>query len=163
MPGSPSASSSSSSAASSSAYAVFRPRRGVWVARISALLVLVVFGVMAVAMPQGGVVGGKTSDRVTLVVFAILVAAFLWRYTRLRAVPTAEGLTVVNLIHTQQVEWAEVLRVGFSGGAPWVVLELTDTEELAVMAIQRADGAHGRAEAARLAALVEHHGLAQPP
>jgi hypothetical protein len=67
---------------------------------------------------------------------------------------------VVNLLRTHDLEWAQVLRVGFSGGAPWVVLELTDTEEVAVMAIQRADGDHGRVEAARLAALVAHHSTA---
>ncbi|NLG21650.1 MAG: PH domain-containing protein [Actinomycetales bacterium] len=74
-----------------------------------------------------------------------------------RAVPDRTGLRVVNLVHSQELEWAQVVRVSFGGGSPWVVLELSDTEELAVMGIQRADGAFGRAEAARLAALVEHH------
>lgn len=42
-------------------------------------------------------------------------------------------------------------------------LELTDTDTVAVMAIQKADGAHGRAMAARLAALIEFHGESDVP
>ena len=41
---------------------------------------------------------------------------------------------------TRRVAWDEVLEVRFPEGAPWVTLELDDTDELAVMAIQRADG-----------------------
>nr|WP_306239427.1 PH domain-containing protein [Ornithinimicrobium cryptoxanthini] len=74
-----------------------------------------------------------------------------------RALASADGLLVINLVHARQLEWAEILRVSFADGTPWVLLELADTEELAVMGIQRADGAFARAEAARLAALVQHH------
>lgn len=140
------------------AYAPFRPHRGAWVALAAAVVTLVVLGGLAVLLPAEGATGWGIADRVLLLLFALAVAAFLLRYAALRAVPTPEGLRVVNLIRTHQLEWAEVLRVGgFSGGAPWVVLELTDTEEVPVMAIQRADGEFGRREAARLSALVAHH------
>jgi hypothetical protein len=43
-----------------------------------------------------------------------------------------------------------------------VTLELDDTDEVAVMAIQRADGDHARAEARRLAAIVARHWDARP-
>lgn len=141
-------------------YASFRPRRGALVARVAALACLAAFGALAVLVPAGGQVGWGPVDRVLLAGFGAAVAAFLWRYAVLRAIPSATGLRVVNLVRTHDLEWAQVLRVGFSGGAPWVVLELTDTEEVAVMAIQRADGDHGRVEAARLAALVAHHSTA---
>ena len=39
-------------------------------------------------------------------------------------------------------------------GDPWVMLDLSDGDVLAVMAIQRADGAYAVAEARRLATLV---------
>ncbi len=142
---------------SSEAYAVFRPRRGALVARVAALGSLVVFAVVAFVVPAGGAVGFSLADRIGTFGFGVAVAAFLWRYARLRAVPTPTGLRVVNLVRSHDLEWAEILRVGFSGGAPWVVLELTDTEEVSVMAIQRSDGAFARREAARLAALVAHH------
>lgn len=140
------------------AYAPFRPHRGAWVALGAALALLVVLGGLAVLVPGGGVRGWSAVDRVLLLVLALAIAAFLARYAALRAVPTREGLRVVNLVRSHELEWAQVLRVqGLAGGAPWVVLELTDTEELPVMAIQRADGEFGRREAARLSALVAHH------
>lgn len=142
---------------------MFRPRRGAVVARVAALSLLAAFGALAVLIPSGGPSGWDTVDRVLLVALGAAIAAFLWRYARLRAVPTPAGLRVVNLLRSRDLEWAEILRVGFSGGAPWVVLELTDTDEVPVMAIQRADGAFARAEAARLSALVEHHARASGP
>lgn len=139
--------------APSDPYAVFRPRRGALVARLSAVAVVVSLGTVAVLQPGGWAV----ADRVLVWLLALLLAAGLWRFGMVRAVPTTQGLRVVNLVHGRDLEWAEIVRVSFGGGSPWVVLELADTEDLPVMGIQRADGAFGRAEAARLAALVVHH------
>lgn len=94
------------------------------------------------------------ADQLALVALGAAIAAFLLRYATIRAVPDAEGLTVRNLLLTRRVAWEDVLDVRFDDGAPWVSLDLADDDELAVMAIQRADGAGGRAEADRLAALV---------
>ncbi|MFC5042461.1 PH domain-containing protein [Ornithinimicrobium kibberense] len=128
-------------------------------ARLSAVASVVVFGMVAIfsPMPLGSDPALMVLNRVAVALIGVVMAAFLWRYARIRAVPGPRGLRVVNLFSTTEVEWAQVLRVGFSGGASWAVLELTDTDELAVMAIQRADGEHARREASRLAALVEHH------
>lgn len=135
-------------------YAVFRPRRGAMVAWGCALAVLVVFGGLAILAPGGW----NVADRILLAAFAVLVAAGLARFGMVRAVPSQDGLLVINLVHRRELEWAEILRVNtFAGGNPWVVLELTDTEDLSVMGIQRADGDFGRGEAERLAALVHHH------
>ena len=68
-----------------------------------------------------------------------------------------------NLLTTRTVEWSQVVSVQFAGADPWVTLDLADTEALAVMAIQRADGARGRQDAARLAALVTALGEAGDP
>ncbi|HSP61079.1 MAG TPA: PH domain-containing protein [Ornithinimicrobium sp.] len=140
-------------------YATFRPVRGAWVARVSALASIVVFGLVALLspMPLGSDPSLTVLNRVAVALIGVVMAVFLWRYAVLRAEPGPAGLRVVNLFSTTEVEWAQILRVGFSGGASWAVLELTDTEELPVMAIQRADGEHARREASRLAALVEHH------
>ena len=59
-----------------------------------------------------------------------------------------------NVVYTTRLEWAQIVAVRFGGGDPWVTLDLDDGEVLAVMAIQRADGDRGRAEARRLATLV---------
>jgi hypothetical protein len=140
-------------------YATFRPVRGAWVARISAVASLLTFGLVAVfsPMPLGSDPSLTVLNRVAVALIGVVMAAFLWRYAVLRAEPGPRGLRVVNLFSTTELEWAQIVRVGFSGGASWAVLELADTEELAVMAIQRADGEHARREASRLAALVEHH------
>jgi hypothetical protein len=89
--------------------------------------------------------------------FGAALAAFLLRYASIRAVPDDDGLTVRNLLLTRRIGWAEVVEVRFPEGAPWVTVELDDTDEVAVMAIQRADGEAARAEARRLAGLVARH------
>lgn len=134
-------------------YAVFSPRRGALVARACAVATVAVVGGLAVLAPGDW----PLADRVLLAVFGLVAAAGLWRFGMVRAVASADGLRVINLVHSRELEWAEILRVSLADGSPWVLLELADTEELAVMGIQRADGAFGRAEAARLAALVQHH------
>lgn len=141
----------------SGAYAPFRPRRGAVVAKGAAGASVVVFAVVAIMVPSGDAGGFTPADRIGTVGLGLLIAAVLWRYAVLRAIPSPAGLRVVNLVRTQDVEWSEIVSVGYSDGAAWVVLELADTEELAVMAIQRADGKRAQREAARLAALVAHH------
>lgn len=124
-----------------------------------AVVSVVVFGLVAVLSPSYEGVAPAVSllNRVAIFGLGVGIAAFLWRYALIRAVPTTRGLTVVNLFRTYELEWAQILTVGFSGGSAWAVLELTDTEELAVMAIQRADADLARQEASRLAALIQHH------
>jgi hypothetical protein len=85
----------------------------------------------------------------------VLIALMMWRFAALRAVPTPSGLEVRNVLLTRRISWDQVEAVRFAGGDPWVLLDLTDGDQLAVMAVQRADGPYGRAEASRLAALVE--------
>lgn len=141
------------------AYDTFRPVVGAWVARGTAAACVLVFGLVAIysPMPLDQTPALHLLNRVAIALIGVAGALFLWRYAVIRAVPSPAGLRVVNLFSSREVEWAEILRVGFSGGSPWAVLELTDTEELAVMAIQRADGHRAQREASRLAALIEHH------
>jgi hypothetical protein len=86
----------------------------------------------------------------------------MWRYASLSAVPSDSGLRVRNLLTTRALDWAEIVEVHLVVGAPWVTLDLDDGDTLAVMAIQKADGSFGRAEASRLAALVAAHAGAEP-
>lgn len=147
------------------AFATFRPRRGRAVSGVFAGLTVVVFGLIAVLLP-GSEAGGQWSvgDRLFFLAVGLAIAGLLWRYATIRAVPTREGLTVRNLFTTRIIGWRSVIDVRFAGGDPWVTLELDDTDTLAVMAVQKADGAFGRAEASRLAALVQALGpSAQSP
>jgi hypothetical protein len=140
-------------------YAVFRPHRGRKVALTMSGLSLVIFTGVALSMPwvdpQSG--GWGVPDRLILVLCGLAFAAALWRFASIRAIPSTQGLVIRNLVTTRTVEWAQIIRVQFGGGAPWVSVDLDDTDTVAVMAIQKADGVFGRAEASRLSALVQVH------
>jgi MFS family permease len=138
------------------AFATFRPRRGRRTAIITATTSVVVFAVVALVLPGPAEAGNwRVPDRVFFLAIGVALAAGLWRFASLRAVPTRESLTVRNIVLTRTVEWRTITDISFSGGDPWVSLELADGDSLAVMAIQRADAEFGRAEAGRLAALVQ--------
>ena len=136
-------------------YATFRPRWGKRVPRTFAVIVLVATAFAAATIPG---VEWTILDRLFFFLLGAATAGLLWRYSIIEARPTREGLRVRNLFSTRQLSWAEIMRVQFGGGAPWASLDLSDTDTVPVMAIQKADGAHARAMAARLAALVEYHG-----
>jgi len=141
-------------------YAVFRPRRGRHVAVTMSVLSMVIFTGGALSMPWADpqLGGWRVSDRLLLICCGLAVAASLWRFASIRAVPSTRGLVIRNLITTRTLQWAQIVRVQFGGGAPWVSVDLDDTDTVAVMAIQKSDGAFGQAEASRLSALVQVHG-----
>jgi hypothetical protein len=116
----------------------------------------VLFLVVALA-PKNPLLGFGWVDRIGFVTVGALIGALLWRFARLAVLVDAGGLVVRNLGGDRRLEWAEVVAVRFGGGEPWVTLDLADGEVLAEMAIQRADGTFGQAEAGRLATLVDRH------
>jgi hypothetical protein len=133
--------------------APFRPRRGRVLPLVMAGVAVVVCTVVAIGMGAGGV--WQVGDQLALVGLGLALAAFLGRYASIKAVPDDAGLTVRNLMLTRSVTWDEIIEVRFPDGAPWVTVELDDGDELAVMAIQRADGEVARDEALRLARMVD--------
>lgn len=142
-------------------YAPFRPGWGRVVPLVSSVAVLAVAAAGALTIP-----GEQWTplDRGFLFLLGLAASALLLRYGLIEARPSPAGLVVRNLLTTRRLEWAEILRMQFGRGAPWVTLDLADTDVVAVMAIQKADGARGRANAARLAALLRYHsGPGDPP
>lgn len=138
-------------------HAPFRPRSARVVTLVLGLLTVAGALAIIVFMPQmDGVVFGP-ADQAGTAVLALGMCWFLYRQGSVRAVPSEPGMVVRNIIHTRTLEWAEILAVNFGEGAPWVQLDLSDGGTIAVMAIQRADGEHGRSEARRLATLVALH------
>ena len=133
----------------------FRPRRGRVLPLVMAAVAVVVCTVVAIGMGAGG--AWQVGDQLALVGLGLALAAFLGRYASIKAVPGPTGLTVRNLMLTRTITWDEIIEVRFPDGAPWVTLELDDGDELAVMAIQRADGQVAREEALRLARIVDRH------
>ncbi|HEY3437558.1 MAG TPA: PH domain-containing protein [Actinotalea sp.] len=135
----------------------FRPRAARVVGTALALAVGVMVGLLVTLLPAAVTDRSTTGDRVGIAVFGVGVAWFLLRHAAVRAVPDEVGLTVTNLLLTRRITWAEIVSVRFGEGRPWVQLDLDDGGTLAVMAVQRADGAYARAEARRLATLVSLH------
>ena len=108
-----------------------------------------------VSTTYAGLAGDVTAgDRLLVWALGWAVAALVARYAFLSAWVRPEGLTVRNLFLTRTVAWDEIEEIRFPEGDPWVTLDLLDGESLAVMAIQRADGARAGEEARRLRAVV---------
>ena len=99
---------------------------------------MVVFGLIAVLLP-GLDAGGqwRLGDRLFFAGVGLSIAALLWRYATIRAIPTRESLTIRNLFTTRTVPWLSVVDLRFGGGDPWVTIELDDTDTVAVMACRR--------------------------
>lgn len=136
-------------------YAAFRPRRGRAVAMTMAVLSVLIFTGFSIFAPlpeQGG--RFALGDRIMMTLLGLVIAGFLWRYVAIKAVPDTRGIDIRNLILSRRVEWDEVEAVRFHGGAAWPVLALRDGEEVAVMAVQKADGGTASTDATRLANLV---------
>ncbi|WP_245706814.1 PH domain-containing protein [Austwickia chelonae] len=146
-------------------YAVMRPRRGAAVALALSAMVLVAFTYAAITVPgrEGQKADWGILDRTMIFVSGAAIAWFIWRFASIRATPSPEGIVVRNLLLTRTVDWTQIVRVQYGGAAPWARLDLSDADTVAVMAIQKADGAHAQALAARLAALVEVHSSAAEP
>lgn len=132
--------------------APFRPRLARAVTLALAVLVLGATATIIVAMSVL-----STGDRIGFALVGGLIVWFLWRQATVAATVHDGGLTVRNLLLTRRLDWAEIVSVRFGSGRPWVQLDLSDGDTLAVMGIQRADGERADAEARRLATLVALH------
>ena len=144
-----------------SLHAPIRPFRARMVSRVIAVTELVVVGAPAFLVARSGVGAFTLGDRLSILALGVIIAAGIFRFSMLSAIPSEEGIVVHNIVRTVRLEWAQIVSVRFGGGNPWVLLDLDDGDTMAVMAIQRADGARGEAEAQRLATLVALH--SQPP
>ncbi len=119
---------------------------------------MVIFGAISIAMPADSGPRWGVGDRVMFFALGAAMAALAWRYASIIAKPSRDGLVVRNLLLTRHLEWSEVVRIQFGGGEPWVTLDLSDSDTVAVMAIQKADGEVSGREASRLAALIQAFG-----
>lgn len=109
---------------------------------------------VALVIPGGGAV-----NTAFFVLLIVVTGWFMYRLGGCKATPSPERLVVRNLMGTTTLEWAQIVNVRF-GDAPWPQLDLSDGDVIAVMGIQRADGARSQQEAVRLADLVQRHGTA---
>ncbi|MEV5752821.1 PH domain-containing protein [Actinoallomurus sp. NPDC052308] len=137
--------------------ATWRPQRARIVPYVLAAVVVLSMIVLAVVMPAPWSLG----DRIGLVAIGLAVAGVLHILARSRVTADDEGLTVVNGLLTHEYEWAELLGITMSEGAPWPTLDLADGSTAPVMGIQASDGERANRALAELAALIHERGEAK--
>lgn len=124
-----------------------RARLTAWVVAISALII---FGLVVFVIP----LPWNTTERSSIAIIGVAIAALMSRYATIHAIARADSLLVRNLAGPKIVPWREIEEVLYDErGMPWVKVVLTSGEEMAVMAIQRADGPGTLAKAEQLAQL----------
>ncbi len=129
-------------------------RIAAWVMGVGQALAI---GAWALLLPWSGPDPVGIPDRLGMIAVSGFVAWGMYRFGGVRAIASEEGLAVRNVLLTRRLSWAEIENVNYAGSDPWVTLSTADGDPLAVMAIQRADGAPAQAEAERLATLVAYH------
>lgn len=137
-------------------YRPFRPRLARRASLALAIVLIIGTIVLFAVVPTEGSFSFSATDYVAAVFFLGFLLYLLYMQYQVHATVTAETITVKNLIYSHTYEWAQVLNIEFGGG-PWARLDISDGTTVAVMAIQSADGAYARAEAVRLATLIEAH------
>jgi hypothetical protein len=141
----------------------WRPRKARIVAFGIALLVMAVVVGLALLLPSAGARPFGVADRIGIVLIGALVAGVLLRQGLVRLTADERGLYVVNLFRRRRLEWGDVAGVSLRPGDPWLMLDLTDGEALAVMGIQSTDGPAAHAAAREVAALVAARHRASGP
>ena len=113
---------------------------------------------IAATLPSDGGQPWPLPDRIAFACIGFAGAIVLMVLARPKAVANADGLTVVNMLRTHRLEWAQIVTVNLRSGDPWVLLDLDDGTTLSVMGIQPADGlTAARSAVAELRALVDYY------
>lgn len=120
-----------------------RPRKVVWVASSCAVVLVVVFVVVAVLL-RGSDTGAifQVADQVAMIGIGVLLAAGALLFTLPRVRADREGIEVRNVVVARRFSWDEVLSVSFPDGASWARLELPEDEYYSVLAVQAVDRDH---------------------
>lgn len=119
-----------------------RPRKLVLVCRGVAVVVVVVFAVLAVLLPAGSGDGQQfgPADQVAFFAIGLLLAGAALLLTRARVRADEWGVRVRNVLGERAFPWQVVVGVDLADGAPWAQLELHDDETVALLALQAGDG-----------------------
>jgi Bacterial PH domain len=121
---------------------VLRPRKVLIAAWVGAVVIVVLFVVIAIVLRTSGTgVFFRTADQVSLLVVGFFIAGGVLLLARPRVIADAEGIEVRNVLLSRRIPWELVERVAFPDGASWARLDLPDDEYLPVLAIQAVDGA----------------------
>jgi hypothetical protein len=109
-----------------------------------------------------GVVAFHTSDQVAMVGLGLALGAGVLLVGRSRVDADADGVRVRNVVVNHEVPWSAVRAVRFDQHSPWATLLLTNDDELAVSAVQAADGERALVAVRGLRALLADHQARHP-
>jgi PH (Pleckstrin Homology) domain-containing protein len=118
---------------------VFRPVRARVVVYVCAAAVLVAMVTLAVLLPSGGQHPWGWGSRLGVVACGLVPAYVLHRLASLRLVASPDGVLVVNVIGRRHLDWPEIIGVRLLRDDPWMMLDLSDGQALAVMAVQKSE------------------------
>jgi hypothetical protein len=135
------------------------PRRLRLITALAAAGLVAVMTVVALLLKSSttGVVSFHTADQVAMVGLGLAMGAGVLLVGRSRVDADAEGLRVRNVVINHEVPWSAVRAVRFDEHSPWATLLLTNDDELAVSAVQAADGERALLAVRGLRALLADH------
>ena len=136
-----------------------RPVRLRRVAFGTAAVVVVLFVAIAALLGRTSSEGVEfgPGDQVAMVLLGGLVAAGVLVLARPTVVADLDGVRVQNIFTTKDVPWEVVRAVSFPDGTPWAMLDLADDDQIALLAVQAADGQRAVAAVRALRALHARH------
>jgi len=140
------------------------PRRLRLVTALAATGLVVAMTVVAVLLKSSttGVVAFHTADQVAMVGLGLAMGAGVLLVGRSRVEADAERLRVRNVLVDHEVPWSAVRAVRFDEHSPWATLLLSNDDELAVSAVQAADGERALVAVRGLRALLADHQARHP-
>jgi len=140
------------------------PRRLRLMTAVMAGVLVVAMTVVAVLLKSSttGVVSFHTSDQVAMVGLGLALGAGVLLVGRSRVDADAGGLRVRNVVISHEVPWSAVRAVRFDEHSPWATLLLSNDDELAVSAVQAADGERALVAVRGLRALLADHQARHP-
>jgi len=130
-----------------------------------AAAVLAVMVVVAILLTSSstGVVSFHTSDQVAMIGLGVLLAAGILLLARPRVDADDAGVRVRNILGSHHLPWSAVRSVRFERRSAWATLLLVTGEEIAVLAVQSADGERAVAAIEGLRALLAANRPPEPP
>ena len=135
------------------------PHRLRLITALAAAGLVAVMCVVAVMLKESttGVVSFHTADQVAMVGLGLAMGAGVLLIGRSRVDADAEGIRVRNVVMRHELPWSAVRAVRFNEHSPWATLLLTNDDELAVSAVQAADGQRALVAVRGLRALLADH------
>jgi hypothetical protein len=137
----------------------FRPGRTRAVLLTAGIAIFVVITTVALLLEQL-----TPGEKLSFVFTGAILFGVLALLARVKVVADESGVTVVNIVSSRRLAWAEILQVNLRPGDPWVFLNLSDGTSLPVLGIQPGIAKERAiADARALRALAEDRSLRDLP